>query len=281
MAGERRAAVEARLHRVVAAHRVTIAVVFPVVGAVLLVASAEGWLPAPLAFNPLLVLAGAAVMRLPVVAGLAPLVDRRGALALLAIATYAYAVEFVGLATGLPYGEFSYQAPLGPMLFGALPAGLALFFLPLVVDGYLLAVRLLGRRAATAWVRVPVAVGCVIAIDLVLDPAAVALGLWSYAAGGFYGVPLSNFAGWLLSATVAVGLFEAGFHHGDVARRAEQHPYLLDDLVSFVLLWGLVTAFYGAWLATAVALAFGLALATLGHFDRLAWLGPDRGEPAQ
>jgi putative membrane protein len=281
MAGEgRRAAVEAALHRVVATNRVTIALVFPVVGAVLLTASAEGLLPALLSFNPLLVLAGTAVMRLPVAAGLLPLVDRRGALALLGIGAYAYGIELVGIATGLPYGEFSYGASLGPMLFDAVPAALALFFLPLVVDGYLLALRLLGDRATSRWVRVPLAVGCVVAIDLVLDPAAVALGLWSYAGTGLYGVPLSNYAGWVLSATVAVGLFEAGFDHEAVRRRAEEYPYLLDDLVSFVLLWGLVTAFYGAWLALGVALAFGVALAGLGHFDRLAWLGRQRGDPA-
>lgn len=63
----------ARLDALVAENRFTIAVVFPAIGAVTLLASAEGWLPPILAFNPLLVLFGTAVMRLPLIAGIAPL----------------------------------------------------------------------------------------------------------------------------------------------------------------------------------------------------------------
>lgn len=248
-------------------NRFTIAVVFPLVGAILLVASAQSLLPAILAFNPYLVLTGVLVMRLPLVAGLFPLVDRRGAALLVALATYAYGIEYVGATTGLPYGDFAYEVPLGPMLFGTIPLGLPVFFMPLVLNAYLLCLLLLGERARSALVRVPVVVATVVAVDLVLDPAAVALGFWVFESGSYYGVPWLNFAGWVLSATVATLLVDAAFDRTALIDRVRSCPFVLDDLVSFVLLWGAVNVFYGAWIPVAVALVFAAGLLRLDRFD--------------
>jgi len=285
-AGDRRA-VEARLDDVVRANRFTIAVVFPAVGAVLLVASAEG-LPqaalaaalAPvggaaagraagrlLAFNPWLVLAGVAVMRAPLLVGLAPLVDRRAAGWVGALVAYAYAIEYVGVHTGWPYGEFAYGAGLGPTL-GGVPVGLPVFFVPLVANGYLLCLLLLGDRARSAAVRLPVTVAAVVAMDLVLDPGAVSLGFWSYAAGGsYYGVPAQNYLGWVLSATVAVGALDRAFARTALLDRLAACEFALDDLVSFVLLWAGVNAWFGNALPVLFAALFGLGLVRTDRFD--------------
>jgi putative membrane protein len=191
-----RDAFEAALDRLVEGNRFTIAVVFPLVGAVTLLASAEGLLPSALSFNPYLVLFGVFVMRLPLVSGLLPLVGRRAVAALSVLFGYTYAVEYVGATTGVPYGEFSYEVSLGPMLAGTIPYALPLFFIPLVLNSYLLCLLLLGDRARSLFVRFPVVAGTVVAIDLVLDPAAVAIGFWRYDAGGFYcGVRWLNYAG--------------------------------------------------------------------------------------
>ncbi len=264
---------EHRLDALVERNRFTIAVVFPLVGAVLLVASAEGLLPPALAFNPYLVLAGVLVMRLPLVAGLLPLVGRKAAVALGALTAYAYGIEYVGATTGWPYGDFAYDVPLGPMLFDTIPVGLPVFFLPLVLNSYLLCLLLLGERARTALVRLPVIIAAVIAVDLVLDPAAVALGFWSYTGGVYYGVPLSNYVGWILSATVATALVDGAFSGSDLVGRVQSCPFMLDDLVSFVLLWGAVNAFYGAWMPVAVALVFAAGLVRLDRFDFAVWSG--------
>ena len=262
-----REAFEREFDAFVTRNRFTIAVVFPLVGAVLLVASAQGLLPASLAFNPYLVLAGVLVMRLPLVAGLFPLVDRRGAVLLFALAGYAYGVEFVGATTGLPYGEFAYEVPLGPMVLDTIPLGLPVFFMPLVLNAYLLCLLLLGRRARSALVRLPAVIGAVVAVDLVLDPAAVALGFWIYESGSYYGVPWLNFAGWVLSATAATVLVDAAFDGPALLGRVRSCPFVLDDLVSFVLLWGTVNAFYRAWIPVAVAGLFAAGLLQLDRFD--------------
>ncbi|PSQ53244.1 carotene biosynthesis protein [Halobacteriales archaeon SW_8_65_20] len=276
-----RAAVERRLNRLVADNRFTIAVFFPLVGAVTLLASAERVLiPEPLAFQPLFVLFGTAVMRLPLIVGLLPLVGRRAAAAIGLLTLYAYAVEYVGTTTGVPYGVFEYGVDLGPMLLGKVPVGLPIFFLPLVANAYLLCLLLLGDRARSALVRVPAVIATVLLMDLVLDPGAVAIGFWTYdlaaaplqmwpydASVGFYGVPLSNYAGWVLSATVAVVTLDRAFAWTDLRARLTDCAFMLDDLVSFVLLWGLINAVYGQWLAVGLAGVLGVGLWRTDRFD--------------
>jgi putative membrane protein len=263
-----RARVERRLDELVAGHRFEIAVVFPIVGAVLLLASAWGWLPEPLAFNPYLVLAGVAVMRLPLIAGLLPLTDRKAAVAVLALVAYAFAIEFVGVATGWPYGHFEYLVELGPMLAGSVPLGLPVFFLPLVVNSYLLVLLLFGRHTRRAVVRLPAVAAVVVWMDVVLDPGAVALGFWVYdAAGAYYGVPLSNYLGWVLSATVSVAVLDWGFDRAALRDRLTQCPFFLDDLVSFVLLWGAVNLAFGQLVPALAAGLLGVALVETDRFD--------------
>lgn len=255
-----RRGVERRLERVVRDHRFTIAVVFPLLGALLLVASAESYLPAPLGFHPTLVLVGVLVMRLPLVATVLPIVDRRAAVVLLAVTAYVYGIELVGVATGWPYGAFTYGVALGPMVAGV-PLALPAFFLPLVLDAYLLVLLLSDSRVDRRSVRLALTVPVVVAVDLVLDPAAVGLGFWAYLEdGAYYGVPASNFAGWVLSGTVAVVATELAFPVDRIRRRLRACEFAVDDLVSFVLLWGAVNVFYANWIPVAITLLLSAGL---------------------
>jgi putative membrane protein len=263
-----RETVETRLDQLVTDNRFTIAVTFPAVGAVTLYASARGWLPPLLSFNPWFILAGVVVMRLPLAAGLAPLLDRKGVVLLGAITAYAYGIELLGVTTGWPYGAFEYGIDLGPMLLGKVPIGLPVFFFPLVLNSYLLCLLLLGDRARSTGVRLAAVIGTVIAMDLVLDPAAVAIGFWAYDGGGaFYGVPWSNYAGWVLSATVSVVAFDLAFDTESLLARLRSCAFMLDDLVSFVILWGVINAAFGNWIPVALAVLFGVGLLYTDRFD--------------
>ncbi|THE63261.1 carotenoid biosynthesis protein [Salinadaptatus halalkaliphilus] len=263
-----RATVQRRLESVIRENRFTIAVVFPLVGAVTLVASAEGRLPAPLAYNPLLILFGTLVMRSPLLVGLAPRIGwwALGSLGLLTI--YTYAIELVGVRTDWPYGAFEYTIQLGPMVLGEVPLALPVFFIPLVLNAYLLTLLVLGSWRNRAVVRVPTAIAAVVAIDLVLDPAAVAIGFWAFEPPGiYYGVPVSNYVGWLISGSVAVVLVDLAFDRTALLERVRDCEFILDDLVSFVLLWGGINLLYGNWVAAAVAGAFCLGLARTDRYD--------------
>ena len=260
---------QACLDDVIEENRFTIAVVFPLVGAITLVASAEGLLPEPLAYNPLLILFGTLVMRSPLIAGILPRIGWWALGCLGLVTVYTYAIEIVGVRTGWPYGEFEYAIQLGPMVLGEVPLALPLFFVPLVLNAYLLTLLSLGELAERASIRLPVAIGAVVGIDLVLDPAAVAIGFWAFEpAGIYYGVPVSNYLGWLLSGTVAVVLVDLAFDREALLERVRSCVFVLDDLVSFVLLWGAINALYGNWLAVAVAVGFGVALLRTDRYDR-------------
>ncbi|MFB6178807.1 MAG: bisanhydrobacterioruberin hydratase [Halorientalis sp.] len=259
---------EAQFDALVRENRFLIAVVFPAMGAVLLVASAKALLPGPLTFNPYLILFGTLVMRLPLVAGVTPLTDRRALVAMATLTLYSYGIEYVGTTTGWPYGSFSYGIDLGPMLLGKVPLGLPVFFFPLVLNSYLLCLLLLGDRARQWFVRLPAVVVAVVAVDLVLDPGAVSLGFWGYAAGGsYYGVPWSNYLGWVLSATVAVGLLDVAFDRTALLSRVQSCEFMLDDLVSFVILWGAINTYFANWVPVAVAGLFFLGLVKIDRFD--------------
>ncbi len=259
---------EATLDALVREHRFTIAVVFPLFGAVLLVASNEALLPSVLSYNAALILLGTVVMRLPLIVGLLPVSGRRVGAAVFALTAYAYGIELVGVTTGWPYGEFRYGIDLGPMIAGKVPVGLPVFFLPLVLNAYLLCLLLLGDRARSLALRVGATVAAVLAIDLVLDPAAVAIGFWEYLPpGAYHGVPASNYAGWVLSGTVAVGVFDLAFDRAALRERLADCEFMLDDMVSFVLLWGGINAVYLQATPAAIALVLAAGLVRTDRFD--------------
>jgi len=153
---------------------------------------------------------------------------RRATLSLLAISILAYAIEAIGVATGLPYGTFYYGDALGPKLVGIVPYLLPLSYAPLVVGAVAVAwgtrLRLLHVVHATL---------LLVWIDAVLDPGAASLGFWVWPQGGvYYGVPLSNYAGWLLSGALATSLLLTTGRWSETPR-----PALLDSATIATSFW--------------------------------------------
>jgi len=251
------------LDKLVKENRFTISVIFPLVGAIGFLASAENILPTYLAFSPFMILFGTLVMRLPLIAGLKPLINKKSGLSIVLLSLYAYFIEYVGLKTGWPYGNFEYLVELGPMVQGV-PIGLPVFFIPLVVNSYLL-VNLF--EVDNIIKRFLYTLGFIILVDLVLDPAAVSLGIWTYAEGFYYGVPVSNFVGWILSGSIAVLILEYGFDRSKLVERLNRTDYMLDDMVSFIFLWGLVNLYYGNIVPVGIAFFFATLLYDTERFD--------------
>ncbi|RAO63436.1 hypothetical protein LUPAC06_00162 [Micromonospora saelicesensis] len=141
----------------------------------------------------------------------------RVAAALVAVATGGgFAIEAIGVATGVPFGSYDYSGELGPKLAGV-PLIIPLAWTWMAWPAWLAAVRLTGGRAATAggrgstvgrWVgRIALATVGLAAWDLFLDPQMVAEGYWVWrdatpALPGLAGIPVSNYLGWLLFAVL-------------------------------------------------------------------------------
>jgi isopentenyl-diphosphate delta-isomerase len=125
---------------------------------------------------------------------------RDAVLLFVVLGALAIGIETLAIATGFPYGHFGYSDLLGYRLFGYTPWTVALAWTPLVVAAYAVARRTMG----SAFVRVIVIALLLTSFDLVIDPGAVKLGFWQYLDGGtFYGVPNSNFVGWVFSGVIA------------------------------------------------------------------------------
>ena len=255
------------LEKLVRENRFTISIVFPLVGAVTLLASAEGFLPDILSYNPLLIIFGTLVMRLPLIAGIKPLINSKAFIGLGLLTFYSFFIEFIGISTGFPYGEFSYGIDLGPMILGEVPLGLPIFFIPLVLNAYLLILLLFRNSVENFLKRLPLVIVTVLVLDLVLDPAAVAINFWNYETGIYHGVPLSNYLGWILSASVAVITLDISFDRTKLLERLDNCEFFLDDMVSFVFLWGIVNLFFMQLIPFAISVLIGLSLWKVERFD--------------
>lgn len=135
----------------------------------------------------------------------------RAAASLLALAGgLSLAVEAVGVRTGIPFGAYTYADTLGPALLGV-PLAVPLAWVMMTYPCLLLARRLAGPHG-----RLPVALlggGTLAVWDLFLDPQMVAAGHWTWlhpvpALPGVPGVPLTNYAGWLLTGVLLIGLLD-------------------------------------------------------------------------
>ena len=163
---------------------------------------------------------------------------RRAALSLLALSAFGYAVEMVGVATGLPYGTFYYGDAMGQKALGLVPYLLPISYAPLVLGAVAASWQDGSGQTHRTFLILRSALILVL-MDGVLDPGAASLGFWVWPAGGaYYGVPLSNYAGWLVSGVLAAALLLA------VGRwRTAPPPGLLESAVLALAFWTGVAVF--------------------------------------
>lgn len=130
----------------------------------------------------------------------------RGVYALCLLILFGYLIESVGIMTCFPYGCFSYSSQLGVKIFGIVPVMLAFTRPPLVLWVWYYIHKIVRSR----WQRWLVWWVSLVIIDLILDPLAVWMWLWSYPWGGeWFGVPWTNFAWWMLSGTIAMIILDS------------------------------------------------------------------------
>ena len=112
-------------------------------------------------------------------------------------------VEVLATRSGVPFGSYEYSDALGPTLLGV-PAVIPLAWTMMSYPALLAARRVTGRR----WGQVLVGAVALAAWDVFLDPQMAAEGYWRWAPSGpaFAGIPLVNFAGWLVTAAVMMAL---------------------------------------------------------------------------
>lgn len=122
-------------------------------------------------------------------------------------------IEDLGVRTGFPFGHYYFTDAMGPKI-SVVPILLGLAYVGMAYLSWTLARLLLGGagRNLSGWrvVTLPlVAAFVMVAWDLSQDPVwSTILHLWIWVQGGpYFGVPLSNFAGWCLDMYLIYQLF--------------------------------------------------------------------------
>lgn len=179
------------------------------------------------------------------------------------VVTAAIAFESVGLATGFPYGRYTYSDSLGPTLLGV-PFLVPLAWLMMAWPSWLLAEHLArpvrpGRRPV---VRIVVAAAVFAAWDVVLDPQLVDAGYWTWAdpqpgLPGIDTVPLTNLAGWLLAGLVLMALLDRWVRSGPPTPRIGPAAPLV--VLAWMTLGGALA--HAGWLGLPGSAAWGAGLA--------------------
>ena len=123
------------------------------------------------------------------------------------------AFENLSIVTGFPFGHYHYTDVLGPKLF-LVPVTIGGAYFGAGYLAWTVGQILVGRvgrplGGSTLW-TVPLCAGVVMAAwDFMLDPGASTINhywIWEQG-GGYFGVPFSNYAGWLFTVFVFFAIF--------------------------------------------------------------------------
>ena len=131
------------------------------------------------------------------------------------VAVTGFGMEAIGVRFGFPFGRYEYSSVLQPQV---LRVPLVLICAWLVMTAY--AWQTVSRFFVSAAMRAVVGGAWMMALDLLIDPVATnAMSYWRWLDPGFYyGVPLSNFAGWFVAGAFLFSL--AGRGRGGRSRAA-------------------------------------------------------------
>jgi putative membrane protein len=121
--------------------------------------------------------------------------------------------ELLGTRTGWIFGDYSYTPIMGPQVFGSLPVLIPLVWLVIGYCALEAAHWLLGSRVGVVGLSGRLAAGALAAWlmtawDLVMDPVVITYGGWVWHEGGaWFGIPVSNYVGWLATGLAIQLLF--------------------------------------------------------------------------
>lgn len=114
---------------------------------------------------------------------------------------YGLLIETLSITTGFPYSQFEYNEALGYLIGGKVPWTIFVIWPLLVLSSYFVARGIFDTRAKV----IAFAVFLLVLFDLVFDPVALQLNFWQWSNEGiYYGVPLQNFLGWMLSGVISI-----------------------------------------------------------------------------
>jgi len=225
-ARESRSRTEASMSRLALAGHVVLLVVSGIAFATFLAPPTPAWLQTPAnqkvaAF--MFTFGGQTTVVLGALAGVLHAAGRLGWRTAVGIFVVAFSIslasELTGTTTGYPFGPYSYSTQLGHLIGGRVPFNIPTSWFYMLYSSLAICGRLLVPRddSASKWRWAAVAALVLTAWDVSMDPAMVATTHWFwhlpslegasafrrvFLSGFFYGMPLTNWLGWLATGLV-------------------------------------------------------------------------------
>lgn len=190
----------------------------------------------------------------------------RRALVFFAItAVLCWTFEDVGVLTGLVYGGYHYGAELQPRL-GAVPIIVPLAWFMMIYPAWVVAHILLeGTGSSRTWSgvlqRSLIGAMAMTSWDVLIDPELSRTGAWVWERGGdFFGVPIGNFAGWVLTTACVYLLTAVAFRtmKGPIARKLTSRDMAIPLMVYVIQALDLMvgTPIHELWVVNAFGMSF-------------------------
>jgi len=198
---------------------------------------------------------------------------RNGVQLILLMCVFAIVLENIAIITGFPYGRFEYRSFIGQNI-GHVPWTVGFAWTPILFGALSLTRKYLSSSLFPAHTVVANAVISIVAtaalmtlFDVVLDPGSVSLGFWVWEnSAGFYGVPWSNFFGWLLSsacAAVAVQIFLKLKR----LEAAQFSPLMHSSFIAMLVFWTAVCMFEQLWIPGLIGCVFLAKIKIVGGYS--------------
>lgn len=204
---------------------------------------------------------------------------RKTAVIFIWLGLFALVVETFAIATGFPYGSFQYSDLLGFKLFGITPWTIFFAWSPLILAAFAVAKSL----SLTRSLRIFLIAALLVIFDLVLDPGAVFFSFWKFSAKGwYYGVPWTNFMGWLITGILGALLVEYVIDR--IKPLLPVPVQLIESTFLTVFFWTFVAVFAGLYIPALIGSCVLLVFAAIYFnnfyaFDDMVVLADKSGTP--
>ena len=143
---------------------------------------------------------------------------RRALELLLCSVAISFVAEWCGIHFGFPFGDrYAYHEDLTPRIFGQVPLFIPIAWFSLLYTALVILESVPPRQKGRdrTGLKVLLAASLVTAGDLYLDPLAIDAKAWVWEIRGkWFGVPLSNYAGWWLVSGAIYGIFHSPLFPG-------------------------------------------------------------------
>ena len=120
--------------------------------------------------------------------------EKRHILVFALIALLGYLIEVAGVLTGVVFGEYQYHYALGFKVFGTPPV-IGINWLMLIYAVY----GIFEFQRLPAWLKILGGASLMVAYDIILEPVAITLNMWSWGGGD---IPIQNYIAWVVISVV-------------------------------------------------------------------------------